>query len=137
MPTIPVANSLYTGPQFRSFNVTRSKSTPSTVSPFSGDLQVYEWVGSEKFQWTGQLPPVSVTADKEAWIEFLLDMEGMSETFTFDLNSVTNKLHKYAPLPSSTSHTLPTTWRLAEPVVGWSIDISGLLVGIEIKAIEP
>ena len=130
MPTIP------TSPQFRSFNVTRSKSTPSTVSPFSGDLQVYEWV-SEKFQWTGQLPPVSTLSDKEAWIEFLLDMEGMSETFTFDLNSVTNKLYKYAPLPSGTSHTLPTTWRLAEPVVGWSIDISGLLVGIEIKAIEP
>lgn len=131
MPSMP------TTPNFRSFNVTRTKSTPSTVSPFSGDLQVYEWVGSEKFQWTGYLPPITVVSDKEDWIQFLLDMEGQSETFSFNLNSVSGGQYQYSPLPTGSTHTLPTTWRLAEPTVGWSIDINGHLVGLVIKAVEP
>ena len=126
MPVIP------TSPAFSSVSVRRTKSTPFTRSPFTGDLHVYEWVGSGKYEWDAALPPIKDVTTKAAWIDFLVDLEGMAETFTFDLNATTQgSIYNYAQ-----GQTSPTLWRLREPVVGWTISSSGFLTGITIKAIE-
>lgn len=127
MPTIP------TSPSFQSVSVSRSKSTPFTRSPFTGDIQVYEWVGSSKWQFDATLPPISDNTEKSDWIQFLLDMEGMSESFSFDLNAASGSLYDYAQ-GQTTSY--PTNWILRDPIVGWEIDTSGLLVNVVINAIE-
>ena len=126
MPTIP------TTPSFQSIRVSRSRVTPTTKSPFTGDIQVYEWVGSDKWQFDAVLPPISDNAEKAAWIQFLIDLEGMSESFSFDLNAASGSLYDYAQGQT----TYPTNWIAREPMQSWSINESGLLVGITIKAIE-
>jgi len=131
MPTMP------TSPSFQSINVQRNKSTPFTRSPFTGDIHVYEWVGSDKWQFDATLPAISDNTVKGNWIAFLLDMEGMSETFTLDLNSAPGSTHDYAQgLSNTPTTTYPTSWRLREPIVGWSINEAGHLVNIVIKAVE-
>lgn len=121
-----------TTPAFSSVTVRRNKITPSTKSPFTGDMQVYAWVGSEKWEFDATLPPIKNTTNQAAWIAWLVAQEGMSETFTFNLNSSTQgSLYNYAQ-----GQTSPTSWRLREPIVGWTIDMAGSLVGITVKAIE-
>ena len=127
MPTIP------TTPSFQSIRVSRSRVTPMTKSPFTGDIQVYEWVGSDKWQFDAVLPPISDNTQKAAWIQFLMDLEGMSESFSFDLNAASGALYDYAQ-GQTTSY--PTNWIAREPMQSWSIDTAGLLVGVTIKAIE-
>jgi len=123
---------LPTSPAFASVAVRRNKKTPSTSSPFTGDLQVYEWVGSEKWEFDAMLPAMKSTSDQAAWIAWLVAQEGMAETFTFDLNSSTQgSLYNYAQ-----GQTSPTSWRLREPIVGWTIAGNGTLVGLVVKAIE-
>lgn len=127
MPTIP------TTPSFQSVQVSRSRVTPTTKSPFTGDIQVYEWVGSDKWQFDAVLPPISDNTQKAAWIQFLMDLEGMSESFSFDLNAASGSLYDYA---QGQTTGYPTNWIAREPMQSWSIDQAGLLVGITIKAIE-
>lgn len=127
MPTIP------TTPSFQSVRVSRSRVTPTTKSPFTGDIQVYEWVGSDKWQFDAVLPPISDNTQKANWIQFLIDLEGMSASFSFDLNAAAGSLYDYAQ-GQTTSY--PTTWIAREPMQSWSINESGLLVGVTLKAIE-
>ncbi len=127
MPTIP------TTPSFQSVSVSRSRITPSTKSPFTGDIQVYEWAGSDKWQFDAVLPPIKDNTQKANWIQFLMDLEGMSESFTFDLNAASGALYDYA---QGQTTGYPTSWIAREPMQSWSIDSAGLLVGIIIKAIE-
>jgi hypothetical protein len=126
MATIP------TSPAFSSITVRRNKITPSTTSPFTGDMQVYEWVGSEKWEFDAVLPAMKDLTDQAAWIAWLVDQEGMYNTFGFDLNGSTQgSLYNYAQ-----GQTSPETWRLREPIVGWTIGLDGSMAGITIKAIE-
>lgn len=127
MPTIP------TTPSFQSVQVSRSRVTPMTKSPFTGDIQVYEWVGSDKWQFDAVLPPISDNTQKAAWIQFLMDLEGMSGSFSFDLNAASGSLYDYA---QGQTISYPTNWIAREPMQSWSIDQAGLLVDITIKAIE-
>jgi hypothetical protein len=127
MATIPAT------PSFQSINVSRSRVTPMTKSPFTGDIQVYEWVGSDKWQFDATLPPISDNATKALWIQFLIDLEGMSDPFTFDLNAASGSLYDYA---QGQVATYPTSWIAREPSQSWSIDENGLLVDITIRAIE-
>ena len=127
MPTMP------TTPSFQSITVSRSRVTPTTKSPFTGDIQVYEWVGSDKWQFDATLPPISDNTQKANWIQFLIDLEGSSESFSFDLNAASGSLYDYAQ-GQTTSY--PTNWIAQEPMQSWTINESGLLVGIVIKAIE-
>lgn len=126
MPTMP------TTPSFQSISVSRSRITPMTKSPFTGDIQVYEWVGSDKWQFDATLPPIQDNAEKAAWIQFLIDLEGMSASFSFDLNAAPGSVHDYAQGQT----VYPSNWIAREPMQSWTIDEAGLLVGVTIKAIE-
>lgn len=125
MPTMP------SSPKFATFTFREVWSTPATTSPFSGDVQVYKWTGSNKYEWDATLPLIKDNTIKANWIAFLLDMEGRSQTFSYDLNA-DGGLYDYLQGQTTASQN----WRLREPVVGWTIDINGFLSGITIKARE-
>ena len=126
-----------TTPAFSSVSVRRNKVTPSTTSPFTGDIQVYEWVGSDKWEFDAILPSMKNTTNQAAWIAWLVAQEGMYNTFEFVLNATApavlsnSGIYNYAH-----GQTPPTLWRLREPIVGWTIGIDGAMAGLTIKAIE-
>lgn len=66
-------------PGFRTFDLNGNAVVGLSVSPFTGQQQIYEWPGS---WWEAKvsLPPMK-RADAERWIGFLLALRGRAGTF--------------------------------------------------------
>jgi hypothetical protein len=68
-----------TPPGFRQIELIENSVVGVSVSPFTGQQQVYEWPGS---WWSAKIDLVDMRrADAEKWIAFLLCLHGMSGTF--------------------------------------------------------
>jgi hypothetical protein len=77
-------------PKFNEFSATQTYTTPASFSPFTGDVQVFEYTGSGKIEWEAEIPPmIDGDPDIDIWIQFLRSLHGMAGTFTLDVRAHT------------------------------------------------
>lgn len=88
MPAYPLT--FPTTPKFSKFNIREVYSTPITTSPFTGDVQVFEYSGSGKIQWEATIPPMADGDPQiDVWIQFFRDLHGRYGTFTLNIQTHT------------------------------------------------
>jgi hypothetical protein len=71
MPTTP-------GP--KSLQMTVSDAVGSVTSPFTGQVQTFQWPGADMWKGTVTMPPME-QADADNWISFLMELRGMANAF--------------------------------------------------------
>jgi len=131
MPSYPLT--FPTTPKFNSFSVSESYNTPASVSPFTGDEQVFEYTGSGKISWDATIPPLKHDDSAvDTWIAFFADLHGRYGTFTLDITAFTTINY----MQGHTLGTIPSTWRSRDNVHTWSFNERKLFTGFTIRAIE-
>jgi hypothetical protein len=86
MPAYPLT--FPTAPKFSRFNVREVYSTPASESPFTGDIQVFEYTGSGRIQWEAEIPPMGLgDPNIDVWIQFLRNLHGRYGTFSLNLQT--------------------------------------------------
>ena len=129
MPSYPLT--FPSTPVFSSFNIREIYSTPVSESPFTGELQVFEYTGSGRLQWEATLPPMAIgDTAVNVWIQFLRDLHGRAGTFTLNLQTTTPINY----LPGQAS--VPTLWRSRNAQTSWNINTQRVFSGMIIQAEE-
>lgn len=118
-------------PKFSRFQIRETYSTPFTESPFTGDIQVFEYTGSGRLEWEAEIPPMKVGDPQIAiWIQFLRDLHGRYGTFTLNVTNFTSINY----LTGQTD--IPQTWRSRDDSHGWEFTRQKVMAGITIRARE-
>ena len=137
MPSYPLT--FPTTPKFKSFVVRESYNTPASISPFTGDEQVFEYTGSGKINWDATIPPLKYDdAAVDTWIAFFADLHGRYGTFTLDITSHTtvDYVQGHPNNPSGGTSTIPTIWRSRDNEHTWTFNERKLFTGFTIRAVE-
>lgn len=99
------------------------------VSPFTGQMQVYQW-GATYMEAMVYMPPMTDT-DAQEWLAFLRALQGIANVFQFTSAFAA----KYPEsITAGTSPPQPRYWRLKSNTRKWSINDSRLYgISFEIR----
>ena len=129
MPSYPLT--FPSAPKFNSFSVREEYTTPASISPFTGDEQVFEFTGSGRISWDATIPPMmDGDPNINTWIQFFRDLHGRYGTFTLNVQTCTTIDYL------SGQSSLPTTWRSRNSSHGWEFTRQRVMAGFTIQAIE-
>ena len=137
MPSYPLT--FPSTPKFNSFTIREEYTTPASISPFTGDEQVFEYSGSGRISWDATIPPLKYDDTAvDTWIEFFANLHGRYGTFTLDITSHTaiDYVQGHPDNPDGGTSTIPSTWRSRDTAHSWSFDRSQFFTGFTIRAIE-
>lgn len=129
MPSYPLT--FPSSPKFNRFAVREEYTTPASMSPFTGDEQVFEFTGSGRISWDAEIPPMMYgDTNINTWVQFFRDLHGRYGTFTLNIQTFTTIDYL------SGQSSLPTTWRSRTSVHGWEFTPQRVMAGFTIQAIE-
>jgi len=119
-------------PKFKRFQIREIWTTPASQSPFTGDVQIFKYTGSNKIEWEAEIPPMKDgDANIDIWIRFLMQLQGAFGTFTLNIQN-----HTAIDYVSGYTSGLPTVWRSRDNSHGWGFNEQRLMDGITIRARE-
>mgnify|MGYP003643124961 FL=1 len=119
-------------PKFKRFQIREIWTTPSTESPFTGDIQVFKFTGSNRLEWEAEIPPMQVgDANIDVWIRFLMELQGQFGTFTLNIQN-----HTTIDYVRGYTSGLPSVWRSRDSFQEWEFTPQKVMAGLTIKARE-